>query len=679
MMKKLLITGFCILLAAGSFSQEQRKKPTEKMHNPKYCLFYDNHTMPHIPDYGESFNADAFVDRIKALGVDYLTFHARCNVGNAYYNTKIGTRHPSLKYDLFGEIAKACHNNGIALTAYLNAGISSAEGYKHRHWTIINPDGKAYRTEPRVSPYVRMMCFNTPYRDHLISMVEEIGKNYPVSGFFLDTMTGTQCVCPTCIRLMKEQGIDFNDPIQLAAFGKATAVRLADDIAKAARAMNPDYLLYFNGLGYEQNTRLGGYLECEHLPTAHGGYEVLPVFAAYMRTVSDMPILNMNGRFYRWGDFGGLRPEAAIKSELLYGLANGMRPNVGGHFHPRGDFEDAVFDRLAPIYKELQTYEPWYDGATNIVEIAIVYPDVATNARRSGNLKSAVRMLAEMKQQFDVVTANSDWSKYKVLVIPDNVVFDDRLAEKVKAHISSGKAVISSGNSGLDSELKNFVLEKEWGVKYTGKNEYDPAYFVPGKNFSFGLPDMPLSLYASGISVEPLSGTRVEAMLVKPYFNKIWDGEYAFFYTPPDKLTDKAALTVNGKVAHFTHEIFTGYNTQASVELRTIFSNVLNSFLPDPVLKTGNMPSFARAFVTEQPGRRMVHILSYLPELRGASTEMIEEPVILNDIQISLRSDARPKKVYLAPGKKSIPFKIADGYINVTIPTMKGYSLLVYE
>jgi hypothetical protein len=492
-------------------------------------------------------------------------------------------------------------------------------------------------------------------------------------------MGGTPCVCPECIKLMKEQNIDFNDPVQLTKFAKASMVRLAEDIAKAAREINSDYLLYFNGLGYEQNTALRGYLECEHLPTAHGGYEVLPVFAAYMRTVTDMPILNMNGRFYRWGDFGGLRPEAAIKSELLYGLANGMRPNVGGHIHPRGDLETAVFDRLEKIYKELQTYEPWYDGAKNITEVAIVFPDVYSAARRSGNLKSAVRMLAELKQQFDVVTAKSDWSKYKVLVIPDNVVFDDVMAQKVRTHISAGKAVISSGSSGLDVELKKFVLEKEWGVKYAGKNEYDPAYFVPDKNYSSGLPDMPISLYASGIDVEPLPGTKAGAMLVKPYFNKIWDGEYAFYYTPPDKITDKPALTINGRVAHFTHDIFTGYNTQASVELRTIFSNVLNSLLQSPEIRYENLPSFARVFVTEQPGREMVHILSYIPELRGASTEIIEDPVVLNDVRISLKYDKKPKKVYLAPGKKSLPFRMSDGYINVTIPTMKGYSLLVFE
>jgi hypothetical protein len=682
MMKKIIVIGFCILLAAGSFAQVQKKKLTEKMHNPKYCLFYDNHTMPAIPDYGETFDAEAFTDRIKACGVDYLTFHARCNLGMAYYDTKIGIRHPTLKYDLFGKLAEACKRKGIALTAYLNGGISNAEGIQHREWTTLYFDGRAYR-EPRFTPFVRTMCPNTGYRDHLIAMVKEIGTKYPVSGFFIDCMNGFPCVCPTCVRMMKEKDIDITDEAEVTKFGELSSYRLAQDIAKAARGINPDYLLYFNGPTFEQNAELGSYLECEHLPTAHGGYEVLPVLAAYMRTLTDMPILNMNGRFYRWGDFGGLRPEEAIKSELLYGIANGMRPNVGGHFHPRGDLETAVLDRLEKIYKELQTYEPWIDNAKNITEIAVVYQKgnqhIRRQSRTDGNLKSAVRMLCELKQQFDVVTTFSDWNKYEVLVIPDDITFDENLAKRVKIHIDAGKAVISSGSSGLDTELKRFVLEKEWGVRYIGKNEYDPAYFIPGKNVSKGLPEMPLSLYAPGINVETLSGTKTEANIVKPYFNKVWDGEYAFYYTPPDKVTDKPALTVNGRVAHFTHNIFTGYNTQASVELRSIFSNVLDIFLPTPLLKYDNFPSYARAFVTEQPGRRMVHLLAYLPELRGASTEMIEEPITLNNVKISLRIAKRPEKVYLAPGKKSLPFKVANGYVNVTIPTINGYSLLVFE
>lgn len=680
-MKKCLIIVICTIISAISFAQEKTALTADKgkMHQPKYCLFYDNHTMPACPDVGTNFDADVFTDRIKKCGVDYLTFHARCNLGMAYYDTKIGIKHPSLKYDLFGKLADACQRKGIALTAYINGGISSAEGALHREWTTLYFDGREYR-EPRFTPYVRTMCYNTPYRDHLIAMIREIANNYPVSGFFIDCLAGYPCVCPTCVKEMKEKGIDWNNEEAVVKFSEFSVLRLAGDISKTLRDINPNYLIYFNGPGFEEQSESGTYLECECLPTGSWGYEYLPVMSHYMRTLGEKPILNMNGRFYDWGDFGGLRPEAAIKSELLYGLANGMRPNIGGHFHPRGDLENAVLDRIEKIYKELQTMEPWFDNAKSITEVAIVYPGTIDKIRNDGQLKSAVRMLSELKQQFDVVTLFSDWSKYKVLVVPDDIIFNTEIARRVKDHIAAGKAVITSGSSGMDTEKKQFVLEKEWGVKYIAENDFDPAYFSVGKNYNRGLPNMPLSLYSSGIDVEPLPGTSVEANLIKPYYNRGWDGEYAFFYNPPDKVTDKPALTINGKVACFSHRIFSGYYEQAPVELRTVFANVLDKFLPDPMIKYENLPSFSRVFVTEQPGRKMIHLLSYAPEMRGAKTQMIEEPIALHNVNISIRSDGRtPRSVYLAPGKKSLKYKLTDGYINVNIPDSNGYSLIVFE
>ena len=683
-MKTTMIIIFMVL-ASQSFSQVKDKmyKESPKIYQPKYCLFYDNHTMPACPDVGENFDAETFTNRIKRCGVDQLTFHARCNLGMAYYDTKIGIKHPSLKYDLFGKLADACKRKNIALIAYLNGGISSAEGLLHREWTTLYFDGREYR-EPRFTPYVRTMCYNTQYRDHLIAMVEEIAHNYPVSGFFIDCLAGYPCVCPICVKEMKERGIDWNNKDEVIKFSEFSALRMSKDIAKAARAINPAFQLYFNGVPFEDQSDIGTWLECEDLPTAGWGYEYLPVLSHYMRTLGDKPVMNMNGRFYDWGDFGGLRPEAAIKSELLYGLANGMRPNIGGHFHPRGDLESAVLDRIEKIYKELQTMESWFDNAKNLTEIAIVYAksnrNIRSQAGSDGQLMAAVRILSELKQQFDVVTEFSDWSKYKVLVIPDDIIFNEEITRRVKAHIAAGKAVISSGSSGLNQGKTQFALEQEWGIKFKKECDFDPAYFTVGKNFNRGLPDMPLSLYFSGIDVESLPGTSVEANLIKPYYNRIWDGEYAFYYNPPDKVTDKPALTVNGKVAHFSHRIFSGYYDQAPVELRTVFGNVLDKFLPDPLIKYEYLPSYSRVFITEQPGRKMVHLLSYVPELRGSKTQIIEEPIDLHDVKISLRNEGKtPQKVYLAPERKSLPFKIIGGYVNVTIPVSKGYSLVVFE
>ena len=76
-----------LLLISFLINSQTMDKKIQKMHRIKYCLFYDNHTMQACPDVGETFNAEAFTDRIKNCGVDYLIFHARCNQGMAYYKS----------------------------------------------------------------------------------------------------------------------------------------------------------------------------------------------------------------------------------------------------------------------------------------------------------------------------------------------------------------------------------------------------------------------------------------------------------------------------------------------------------------------------------------------------------------------------------------------------------------
>ena len=97
---------------------------------------------------------------------------------------------------------------------------------------------------------------------------------------------------------MKERGIDFNNKGEVIKFSEFSALRLAKDIAKAAKAINPGFQLYFNGIPFEQQADFGTWLECEDLPTAGWGYEYLPVLSHYMRTLGDKPVMNMNGRFY---------------------------------------------------------------------------------------------------------------------------------------------------------------------------------------------------------------------------------------------------------------------------------------------------------------------------------------------------------------------------------------------
>lgn len=655
------------------------------MHEPKWCLFFDVHTMPACPEVGARFDAAAWADRIRRCGVDYIVFHARCNLGMAYYNTKVGIRHPSLSYDLFGRLVEACQERGIAVSAYINVGLSHEEALRHRDWTVLTPEGYTYRPD-RLDHFFRMMCFNTGYRDHLLEMVREIVTQYPVAGLFLDCMHQHPCVGVECIREMKERGLDWTDEYQLREFANFSRRRMAQHIAEVAQAVRPDLLLYFNGLSYEDQQEIGTYLEFECLPTGGWGYEALPLYGRFLRTLGK-PLLNMTGRFHRsWGDFGGIRTEASLEYDCLYGLALGMRTTIGDHFHPRGDLNPAVFDLIERIYTRLQKLEPWLEGARGLAEIAVVAPEPGFSyvhgeafARSQNALKGAARILCELKAQFDVVSHRRSWDGYRLLILPDLVLLDEAAAAKVRAHLERGGTVLATGWSGADPEKKGFVLP-EWGLRLEGEEPCDPAYLLVGPEISRGMPEMPITFYDRGVAVTPLTGTQVLAEIGASYYNRHWDGEHGFVYLPPDRGTGRAAVTRRGPVAYVSHPIFTSYFNYAPVPMRQLVANLLEMLLPDPMVRTEGLPSFGRATVTGQPNRRLVHLLAYVPERRGASLDMIEEPIEVRNVSVALRAgDWRPARAYLAPSGQELPLEADRGYFRTVVPTVPGYALVVFE
>ena len=641
----------------------------------KYTLFYDFHTSTILPDVGANFDVEKFTDDLVEAKVDYLTWHARCNQGSAYYDTKIGYKHPSLKRDLFGEIVKSCHKKGIRVSAYFNGGLSDEELLHHRDWMRIAPDGHTM-TSTRPSAEMRASCYNSPYREHLKSMVREVAEKYPeVDGFFFDCMGSYYtCICPYCMREMIEKGINYNDEKEIAKFTEMSVIRLANELYDTVKSVRPDGLFFLNGALAEPMIGKNTQFECECLPPCKDlGYDYLPVQAHYLRTIAgDNSVLCMTGRFYHWGDFGGLRKEESVEFDLFYGVANGMRPELSDHYHPRGDRYGEVFDLIKKVYKNLQQYDKWTLDAVNKPNVAVV------RQKFDNNMKSVTRMLTEMKLQFNIVTLASSWEEYDLLIFAENIVFNDEVTKRVNAHLAKGGKVIATGFSGLNEAGDAFAV-KEWPAVYVGPTTHDPVFFQPEGDLSKGLPTFPLSVYASAAEVKAAPGAKVEMNVVKPYHNHDWDGLHSNWYCPPQEKTEEPFVVGNDQILYCAGEICKGYFERAPYQSRLLLENMIRRFLPDSKFKSSTLPTYSRAFVQYKDNMELLHVMCYMPELRGTSVALEERGTLINT-ELSLRVDEAPfKKVYLAPTGEELPFTVKDGYCTVTLPLLQGYALVVFE
>ena len=345
---------------------------------------------------------------------------------------------------------------------------------------------------------------------------------------------------------------------------------------------------------------------------------------------------------------------------------------------------------MKDAYETVRRLEPWTVGARAEAEIVVLEPHMADfpsgrlyTAKSDGftldSVKGAARMLSELKCQFDVSDGTEDLSKYKVIILADSVRITKTLQPKIEEHLRRGGAIISSGSAGLTEDGSAFALGAG-GLVYEGPEPYNPVFLEPLPVVGAEMPDMRVTVYQQGIAMRAGPGAEVLARLWKPYSNlHAWDYEHETMYCPPEKDTNRPAVVRCGNVIHFSFPLFAGYVHDAVVAHRTLFRNCLRLVHPNPMIEVTGFPSFGRVTVTVKDRQRLVHLLSYVPEKRGGM-EMIEEPIVVSDVQVTLRSERRDvRKVCLAPGGEPLPFTKTGDAVRFVVPRVDGYQLVVVE
>ncbi len=647
-------------------------------------IHLDFHTSELIGDVGAAFNAEEFAATLRDARVNSINVFAKCHHGWAYYDTKIAARHPALKFDLLGEMVRALRREGIAVNYYYSLVWDVLQAARHPEWRAITADGKPVgRPLDDTWPW---LCMNTPYLDQVIAENKEILDNYDVHGGWFDILKQPPggCFCKWCRAERKKLGLS-DSAGDTYRHNKLVAMRVEQKLFDLVRAKLPQGAVFFNSrivIGVRDEMPLFSHIELESLPTGGWGYSHFQQRVRYLRTLGK-EVVGMTGRFHKsWGDFGGLKNQAALDYECLNFLANGVKVCVGDQLHPRGRLDAATYLRIGRTYRKVEALEPWCRGAEaaadiGVMSVAATNPDMTTQKVPLVD-QGFTNMLLELHQQFNVLDLDSDFTPYKVVILPDEIRPSAALAAKVESYLAGGGALVVSHESLLEPEARRFAIGA-LGVRYLGPARFRGSYLLIAREHFPNLDDTPYFLYQPGSSVAAEAGVEILATYGFPYFDRSKEQFCSHKQTPLGRRTGEPVITRKGKVVYIANPIFRSYAQDGYGVYKQVVGVLLRQLLPAPLVLAPGLPSTAQVTVLRQGPRHVVHILYYPLTRRAPDIDIIEDPGLLENVELRVRMDRAPARAALVPQNSALPFRHENGYAVCRIPRVLGHQAVSFE
>ena len=647
---------------------------------PQRQVHLDFHTSGHIKGIGSRFDKEQFKSCLRLAHLNSITVFAKCHHGWSYYPSKVNPMHPELKFDLLGEMLEACREAGVEAPIYISAGIDEVYTTQHTDMifkrtrtavdrvSAVGENGIRYLADDGGRPRYEGICLNTPYLDKLCDEVREVVEKYSPIGIFLDIAYPRICFCDYCKRSVIELGLDESDDESYRIVGERTYKKYTDAIREAATSIKPDVRIFHNGghikMGRRDLAYMDTHLELESLPTAQWGYDHFPRSASYVNCLG-LEYLGMTGKFHTgWGEFGGYKHPNALKYEVALSLAFGAKCSVGDQMHPYGYLDEATYALIGQAYEMAEKREPYCYDAERVADVAVLAEEVVGEDKNYPSDTGASRILLEGKYLFDFVDLECDFSKYKVIILPDNVICEGKVREKLDTFVRDGGKILASGRSATDG--RDFCYDL--GARFLGESENRPSYYRPSYE-ALGLPPASYVIYGQFYKTELTDGEAV-GYNRESFFNRSFERFCSHKHSPCADVDSSPAIVFGKDGAYIAWNVFTEYATNGAIINKDTVVRVLDRLLGDEKTLVTSLPSAGVVTLNEQKekSRYVLHALYAVPIKRGESTHVIEDLIPIHNTEFTVRCDREIKRVTLAPEERELPFECEGGVCRFTLP-----------
>ena len=637
------------------------------------CVHLDFHTSPRIEKIGEKFDREKFTKTIRAAKVDLMTVFAKCHHGYTYYPSNIGTMHPELKFNLLKEQIDAIHEAGAKAPIYITAGWTKKDADEHPEWHQIHffsktpiymgapPTGNDDLDAPLAHTTWTTLCLLGDYGKHIEALTREICENFDVSdGIFYDIcFIGDACICEACRSGMIRMGLDPESYEDAKKYYSVGHVEMMKRLTGIVHEYAPEAPVFYNGGANMNRTEYHPYqthYELEDLPTAWGGYDLMPLRAKFFEKYGK-PFLGMTGKFHHaWGEFGGFKNKEALRYECADMLSVGASISVGDHLHPSGDIDESTYAVIGHAFDYVARIEKYCENTKAYTDIAIWISHCYSSDM------GASKLLQNMHLEYDVIGSGDDLTKYRGIVLPDHVHFTEEDKTALKAFAEKGGILIASFESIFD----------ELGIQKMERSTADNDYI----RYDMDEFTTPFLSYSSAYKVK--TDGQVIARVYEPFFNRTLR-HFCGHKNTPYKLdpADYPALVKRGNLLYFAHPIFEVYDRSGSYVIERYISSAIESVYAKPIV-TRELPSCGRIRLRESvnDGFLALHVL-YAPPVNRGNVCLLPDFPKLHDVSITLKINRDITSVTSEPDGESICFTQTGETVTLHLPPFQLHKLII--
>ena len=644
------------------------KKPLSRRET-FFGLHFDLHPGAGDTQLGEHITENMIAGLLEKVQPDFVQYDCKGHAGYTGYPTKIGWASPGIKKDSLEVWRKITREYGVGLFIHYSGVWDSIAVEHHPEWACINADGTPDKNETSTFG---------PYCDEfLIPQLKEVADAYDLNGVWVDG----ECWAVK---------VDFS-PAAKEAFTKATGIK--EIPTKRDDPHWAEYLAFQREQFRKYVTR---YINALH---AHKpGFEITSnwLYSTLVPEPITVPIDFISGDFspndsvntarlearyigstgmpwdlMAWGFNHGDNCGWSIKTALQLKQESAVVLAQGGGFQiyyqptRAGWIDEWMVDIMADVAEFCRERQSVSHKTQPVPQVALLLSSASTYDKTDrlfgpwgsllNPLQGVLHGLLELHYSVDVMAEHKlmeKLSQYPVVVLPECHKIPDDLRLALVNYVRDGGQLLLIG-------VESASLFKDMlGVTYEG-DPVDTGAFVK-----------------AGGAMAWLGGVWQK---VNPTTARIVGERYP---TQDGRGKGECAVTINqygkGQVGAIYGPMGSVFYRSHYPVIRQMLSDVMQKLFPQPIVEL-NAPACVDVSVRRQDDKLLVHLANTVGMQVPASYAVIDFIPSLEQMELIVRLEKKPKKVYVVPDDFEVKTHWSDGKLSVLLPKLDIHSVVVIE